>query len=139
MRPPFAGTPLSTATERPAYGMVPSTAGTMSTAGPLPACMYLARFYLPLQDDAGHVFPVALFRAVEAELAQRFGGVTAHLTSPAKGLWRENGTTHTDEVVVFEVLLEDADRAWWSGYRTRLERDFRQKRVLLMLQPVEVV
>ena len=101
--------------------------------------MYLARFYLPLRDNAGEAFPSLMFRMVEAELSRRFGGVTAHLESPASGLWRENGTTHADEVVIFEVILGEADRTWWSSYRERLERDFRQKRILLMLLPVEVI
>jgi hypothetical protein len=44
-----------------------------------------------------------------------------------------------DEVVIFEVIVEEMDRSWWTSYRERLERDFRQKRILLMLQPVEVM
>ena len=101
--------------------------------------MYLARFYLPLRDNQGDAFPASMFRVVETELSRRFGGVTAHLESPASGLWRENGTMHADEVVIFEVILPEADRAWWSAYRERLEHDFRQKRILLMIQPVEVI
>ena len=99
----------------------------------------MARFYVPLRDNAGDFFPADMFRAVETELSSRFGGVTAHLQAPANGLWREEGKTHVDEVVIFEVLIDAADRGWWSAYRTRLERSFRQKRILLMLQPVEVI
>lgn len=101
--------------------------------------MYLARFYLPLHDNDGQAFPSLMFRVVEAELSRRFGGVTAHLQSPASGLWRDGGTTHVDDVVIFEVILDEADRSWWSAYRARLERDFRQKRILLMLQPADVL
>ncbi|MFN4141778.1 hypothetical protein [Aestuariivirga sp.] len=101
--------------------------------------MYLARFYLPLRDNEGEPFPTLMFRVVEAELSRHFGGVTAHLESPASGLWREKGKTHADEVVIFEVIVEDLDRWWWTSYRERLERDFRQKRILLTLQPVEVL
>lgn len=101
--------------------------------------MYLARFYLPLRDNDGEAFPGLMFRVVEAELSRRFGGVTAHLQSPASGLWRDGEKTHADDVVIFEVLLDEADRGWWASYRERLERDFRQKRILLMLQPVDVV
>lgn len=107
--------------------------------GAVPTRMYMARFYLPLRDNAGNAFPSAMFRAVEAELSTRFGGVTAHLESPASGLWREEGKTHIDEVVIFEVVLDAAERDWWRAYRARLERDFRQKRIMLMLQPVEVI
>ena len=41
--------------------------------------------------------------------------------------------------MIFEVLLEKADMDWWRAFRARLERDFRQARILLMLQPVEIV
>jgi hypothetical protein len=101
--------------------------------------MDLARLYLPLRDNQGEAFPPLMFRAVEEELSRRFGGVTAHLESPANGLWRENGKMHADEVVIFEILLDEADRTWWTTYRERLERDFRQKRILLLLQPVEAI
>jgi hypothetical protein len=101
--------------------------------------MYMARFYLPLRDNEGEAFPPSMFSGVEAELSSRFGGVTAHLEAPASGLWREEGRTHVDEVVIFEVICDAADRGWWHVYRTRLERDFRQKRILLTLQQVEVI
>ena len=42
-------------------------------------------------------------------------------------------------MAIFEVILDQSDRDWWRDYRTRLERDFRQKRILMMLQPVDVV
>ncbi|PZF78741.1 hypothetical protein DK847_02750 [Aestuariivirga litoralis] len=101
--------------------------------------MRLVRFYLPLRDNAGGAFPARMFRAVEAELSGRFGGVTAHLQSPASGLWHDGGEMHADDVVIFEVLTQDGDRDWWSAYRARLAHDFRQKSILMMLQPVEVV
>jgi hypothetical protein len=44
-----------------------------------------------------------------------------------------------DQGVIFEVIIDEADRAWWGAYRERLERDFRQKRILLTMQPVEVI
>lgn len=101
--------------------------------------MDMVRFYLPLRDNGGSDFPAAMFRAVEAELTERFGGVTAHLQSPASGLWTDGGRTHADDVVIFEVLLESADHGWWSSYRCNLERTFRQKRILIVLQPVDVI
>lgn len=104
--------------------------------------MRLVRFYLPLRDNAGEPFPSHMFRSVEAELSARFGGVTAHLQSPASGLWRDGGhggEVHADEVVIFEVLSKAEDRDWFVAYRERLAEDFRQKSILMMLQPVDVV
>jgi len=101
--------------------------------------MRLVRFYLPLHDNSGEPFASHMFRAVEAELSRRFGGVTAHLESPASGLWRDGGELHADDVVIFEVLDGGEDRAWWSTYRDRLARDFRQKSILMLLQSVDVV
>ena len=101
--------------------------------------MRLARFYLPLQENAGNPFPAQMFRAVEGELSARFGGVTAHLQSPASGIWRDGGEVHADDVVIFEVLVRDWDRGWWTAYRDRLARMFRQKSILILLQQVEMV
>jgi len=101
--------------------------------------MRLARFYLPLQDNAGNPFSAQMFRAVEGELSARFGGVTAHLQSPASGIWRDGGEVHADDVVIFEVLAGDGDSDWWTAYRERLARQFRQKSILILLQQVDVV
>jgi hypothetical protein len=97
----------------------------------------LIRIYLPLRDNSGQLLDPALLKNVERELSDRFGGVTAHLEAPASGLWVDDGTMHADEVVVFEVMVEGADRAWWSAYRSDLERRFVQKSVLMVMQDVE--
>ncbi len=92
-----------------------------------------------MQDNAGQAFPPAHYRDIEQDLASRFGGVTAHLESPASGRWRDGGQSHDDEIVIFEVIVPDADRAWWKSYRERLEGRFRQKRILVMLQQIEIL
>lgn len=107
--------------------------------GSVQACMYMVRFYLPLRDNTGKAFPARMFRLVEAQLSHRFGGVTAHLHSPASGMWRDGPKTHVDDVVSFEVLVGEADTYWWNGYREKLQHEFRQKRILLILQPVDVI
>ena len=101
--------------------------------------MHVIKLYLPLRDNSGHAFEARMFKDVEKELSERFGGVTAHTQAPANGLWREGDTTHADEIVIFEVILKSADRAWWTQYRERLERLFRQKSVMVFLQDIEVL
>lgn len=61
------------------------------------------------------------------------------MEAPASGLWRESITTHADEIVIFEIILESADRAWWTAYRKQLEERFRQKSVMVFLQDIEVL
>jgi hypothetical protein len=33
--------------------------------------------------------------------------------------------------VIFEVMTDDLDRVWWSGFRKDLERRFRQENVVV--------
>jgi len=93
--------------------------------------MYLIQFLLPLRDNERRPFPRADFDQVRAELIERFGGVTAFLQSPAAGAWKEEGETMHDEVVLFEVMTEALDRAWWKDYRSGLERRFRQEAIVV--------
>ncbi len=95
--------------------------------------MHIVQFLLPLRDNARQPFPRADFDKVRTELTDRFGGVTAFLQSPALGIWKdeEEGETMRDEMVLYEVMVESLDRAWWSGYRSELERRFRQERVVM--------
>lgn len=87
---------------------------------------------LPLYDNGGHPIPPATFAQVRGELTERYGGVTAFLRSPAEGTWKEeSGTQERDEIVVFEVMVEAVERAWWAEYRVALERRFRQREVVV--------
>ena len=64
-------------------------------------------------------------------MTERFGGVTAFIRSPAVGLWKESAEVNRDEVVMFEVLADELDEKWWSSYRDKLQKMFRQDEVLI--------
>lgn len=100
--------------------------------------MHLIQLFLPLYDNDGQPFPRALFDAVRAELAEAFGGVTAYTRAPATGLWEDDaGRVQRDDVLLFEVMADALDRAWWGGYRQALEHRFRQDEVLVRATAVE--
>jgi len=92
--------------------------------------MHLVEILLPLYDNDGRAFGRAEFDRVRDELAAKFGGVTAFRRSPAEGVWREGGGVSLDRVVVYQVMDDSLDRAWWSGYRRELEARFRQDRIV---------
>ena len=84
--------------------------------------MHLVTLLLPIYDEE-----------VAHELTERFGGVTAYARAPAKGLWKEtpeHGTTH-DDIVVYEVMVEQLDAGWWGTYRRQLEAHFRQDEIVM--------
>jgi hypothetical protein len=101
--------------------------------------MHLVQILLPLFDNDGEALPQLEFRRVSAELAHRFGGLTAFTRAPAEGIWKESDSSHPthDEIVVFEVMTEELDRNWWSTYRSDLERRFRQEEVVIRAQRIE--
>src|SRR5215213_7418458 len=93
--------------------------------------MFLVEIFLPLYDNEGRRFGAGEYDRVSEELAARFGGVTAFRRSPAEGVWREGGEESRDQVVVFEVMAEELNRAWWPEYRVELERRFRQEKMVV--------
>jgi hypothetical protein len=93
--------------------------------------LFLVQILLPLYDNEGRAFGADAFDRVSDELAARFGGVTAFRRSPAEGVWREGGAESRDRVVVFEVMTEELNRAWWREYREELERRFRQEKMVV--------
>ena len=92
--------------------------------------MFLIEILLPLYDNEGRRFGSEAFDRVSEELAARFGGVTAFRRAPGEGVWREDGGESRDRVVIFEVMSEGLDRAWWREYRGELERRFRQEKIV---------
>jgi hypothetical protein len=94
--------------------------------------MHLVEILLPVYDNDGRPFPRADFGRVRSELAERFGGVTAFSRAPAEGFWKdEEGATARDDVVIFEVMSDQLDRAWWATYREQLRQRFRQEELVV--------
>lgn len=99
--------------------------------------MHLLQILLPV-SVGGQPVPRERFAEVTDELTDRFGGLTAYSRAPARGLWQSpTGDTTADEVVVYEVMVPDLDRAWWADYRRRLEVRFRQEEVVVRAQAIE--
>ena len=96
-----------------------------------PSDMFLVEILLPLYDNGGGRFGAEEFDRVRDELAERFGGVTAFRRSPAEGVWRDGGGESRDRIVVFEVMADELDRAWWRDHRRELERRFRQEKMVV--------
>ena len=100
--------------------------------------MYLIQLLLPLNDNDGQRLPGALFQEVREELVARFGGLTAFSQAPVEGLCQDEAErVEDDELLVYEVMTEALDRAWWADYRRQLEAAFRQREILIRAQPTE--
>lgn len=100
--------------------------------------MHLVQLLLPLYDNEGNRFGAKVFAQVRDELVRRFGGMTAHTRAPASGLWQRDdsaGTVH-DELVIFEVMVDGIDMAWWTHYRGELEKRFRQQSLVVRAHPI---
>jgi hypothetical protein len=99
--------------------------------------MHLVQILLPLADNEGRPFPGADYARLRQELSDRFGGITSYSRAPAEGLWKDGGETSRDDVVIFEVMAETLDRAWWQGCRVGLEARFRQDAIVMRALPIE--
>lgn len=87
--------------------------------------------FLPLRRGDGRPVQRSELEDIKQRLADRFGGVTAHLQSPAEGLWDEEGRREQDRIVVIEVMADDLDQAEWSRWQAEFERRFQQDEVLI--------
>jgi len=94
--------------------------------------MYLVQILLPLYDNEGHAFEAGEYVRLRAELADRFGGVTAYTRAPARGVWKgDSGETTRDDIVIFEVMTPNLDHDWWTAFRMELEDRFRQDTLIV--------
>jgi hypothetical protein len=101
--------------------------------------MQLVQILLPSADNAGRPFDRKDYDAVKEELASRFDGVTAYLQAPAEGLWHQGAKSRKDEIVIFEVMVETVDLTDWKARRLRLEKRFRQDKVVIRYMPMELM
>jgi hypothetical protein len=72
------------------------------------------------------------------ELTAKFGGLTAYSRAPAEGLWAAgDGPPARDDIVVYEVMVEELDRQWWKQLRVDLERRFEQDEIVIRAEQIE--
>jgi hypothetical protein len=98
---------------------------------------WVVELLLPVSDPEGIPYPPAAFDALQRELTERFGGVTAYVRAPAKGRWEDGGRHEEDDVVLYEVMVDSLDRDWWRALRRRLEASLRQKEILMRAHETE--
>src|SRR4051794_27120670 len=101
--------------------------------------MHLIQLLLPTYDNEGHEFPHDIYRAIGNELVARFSGLTAYTRAPAEGFWTQGNETARDEIVVFEVMVQELDEAWWSQYRVELQGRLRQESVIIRTNPIRLL
>ena len=101
--------------------------------------MKLVQIFLPLYDNNGRKFPAQMYATERQHLVDRFGGVTAYMRSPAKGLWRDGGKTQRDDMVILEVMVRRVDRKWWGEHRHRLQKRFKQKELVVRAQDMKLL
>lgn len=102
--------------------------------------MHLVQLLLPLYDPRGNPQATELLAGVRQELVERFGGLTAYSRAPAKGLWVQDGQhVERDDILVYEVMVDSLDRAWWAGYRSALEKRFRQDALIVRALATEML
>jgi hypothetical protein len=101
---------------------------------------HLVEILLPLYDNTGHRFGNEPFDATRRELMEQFGGLTAHMRAPARGVWKaDDGEVSRDDIVIFEVMTDAVDEAWWARYKTTLEARFRQDEIVIRASAVRIV
>lgn len=106
--------------------------------------MHLVQLLIPVYDNHGASFPASHYATLRQELAERFGGLTAYSRAPAQGVWEGDGNgkdgeapAKQDDIIVYEVMVDELDRAWWSRYRRTLEERFRQDELVIRAQTIE--
>ncbi|CAH2408142.1 hypothetical protein [Mesorhizobium escarrei] len=98
--------------------------------------MHLVQILLPRADNTGQPFGRDDFDCVKEDLASRFDGVTAYLQAPAEGQWQDGERSSKDDIVIFEVMVEDIALPDWRKRQAELERRFRQDTVITGYMPM---
>lgn len=61
------------------------------------------------------------------------------MRSPATGVWEEDGAKVTDDVVIFEVMVERLEREYWRLYRLELQEEFRQEVIVMRAHRIDML
>jgi len=102
--------------------------------------MHLIQIFLPARSDNKEPFAKENYVRIRQTLTEKFGGLTAYTRAPAEGLWKdEENTTHKDEIVIFELMADELNEAWWRNYKENLERTFSQDKIIIRVQNLRIL
>ena len=82
---------------------------------------------VPFRDNSGRPFAAEKICRGPANSHRAVRRPDGFPRSPAQGTTTGGGETVHDEIVVFEVMTENAGRGWWRNHRIQLERPPRMK------------
>jgi hypothetical protein len=95
--------------------------------------------FLPLRYNDGEPVEAAKFQALQAELLQRFGGVT-YFPQANQGLWKAGAVTYRDEIVIYRVLTGSRGaRRFLLRLKARLMKEFAQEEILIVERSVDAL
>lgn len=101
--------------------------------------MVLIQILLPIAHTTAGASDPQLAETAR-ELGDAFGGLTAYVRSPAKGLWTSpRGRPEEDDVMMVEVVTHRFDRAWWKTYAAMLAGRFSQDVIHVRALPIELL
>jgi hypothetical protein len=95
-------------------------------------CMFLVELLLPADAQFSDAR-----RKLAEDLSQRFGGMTAFNRAPAKGLFEQGEKRVEDDIIVFEVMVDEIERVWWKALRTKLENEMQQDEIVIRASHTE--
>ena len=101
--------------------------------------MHLIQLLLPLYSNSGFPFEQKLFVDVRTELVDRFGGITAYTRAPVDGLWQESERLVRDDLIIYEIMVENLDEDWWRRYRLLLEYRFEQESLVVRTHQIRLL
>ena len=100
----------------------------------------LIELFIPLLDANGNPFPEDWHRGISDQLNERFGGVTIYQRAPATGMWKQSKEhTETDKLVIFEVIADELELAYWKPFKKQLEEQFVQESILIRSSAVQIL
>ena len=102
--------------------------------------MHLIQILLPVEDNENQSFPASYYHRVREELTKEFQGLTAYTRAPAEGLWKdENATVARDDIIIFEVMIDQLDERWWQNYKASLLTLFSQEEIIIRQQEIRLL
>lgn len=106
---------------------------------------HIVQLLLPLETNSGSPIAKALFSEVRETLVKKFGGLTTYSRAPAHGIWADEDAQDEDpqavhdDIVVFEVMVQNLDETWWAGYREKLRVAFEQESLVVRASAIQIL
>lgn len=96
--------------------------------------------FIPLINQQNNTSIHKKYNQLRIQLLSKFGGLTIYKRTPVEGLWNdENEKTVQDDIMIYEIMIQQVDLNYWKDLKRSLEKSLNQEEIIIRISDAVLI